>query len=50
MIFAIILATAGLIVLLAWPSHPSLAEEERELREYFRRRDAAEKRGERYPP
>lgn len=38
-----------MIVLLCLPTHPSMAEEERELRAYFRRKDAAEARGERYP-
>ena len=41
------------LLLLAWllrPREPSLLDEKRELLEYFRQRDAAEARGEIYPP
>lgn len=32
------------------PRHPTMAEEEAQLREYFRKRDAADARGVLYPP
>lgn len=44
-------ALIALGLLVCWLPHtPSLADEERELREYFRKRDAADRRGERFPP
>lgn len=49
-LLAALLAFILLLVLCLAPRRPSLSEEERELREYFKRKDAAEFRGERYPP
>lgn len=48
--FGVIALVAILFVLIRAPRQKSLRAEERELREYFRRRDAAEARGERFPP
>lgn len=40
----------ALVIWLAWPTGgKSMADEERELRAYFRRRDQAERRGELWP-
>lgn len=39
----------GLLVFLAWPAPKSLGEEKAELLDYFKARDAADARGERYP-
>lgn len=50
LILGLILATAAFIGVWFIPTRPSMADEERELRAYFRRKDAAEARGERYPP
>jgi multisubunit Na+/H+ antiporter MnhB subunit len=44
-----VLAASALVFLLLCNRHKTLREEERELREYFRRKDAAEARGEHYP-
>lgn len=46
------LPTLGLILWILWraPRTLSSREEESLLRDYFRQRDAAERRGERWPP
>lgn len=47
----LVVTILGLVVyLFRRPRQKSMAEEKRELLEYFRRRDAAEARGEKYPP
>lgn len=49
-IIAIALLVVILIVLIRAPRTPTLRDEERQLRRYFRDRDRAERRGEKFPP
>lgn len=44
------LALAALAYLLFGPRPKTNAEEERDFREFYRKKDAADRRGERYPP